>query len=142
MSSFLHDFAQRFASLDASNLDRLDELYAAQVTFRDPLHEVQGLPALRRYFTELYANVREIAFEFHGMAPVREGEGYLRWTLRYRHPRLAGGRPIEVEGCSWLCWNAAGKVVSHRDYFDAGALLYEHLPVLGRVIAWLKGRLA
>ncbi|QHF41154.1 transcriptional regulator [Pseudomonas sp. S34] len=29
----------------------------------------------------------------------------------------------------------------HRDYFDAGALLYEHLPVLSRAIAWLKRRL-
>ena len=29
----------------------------------------------------------------------------------------------------------------HRDDFDAGALHYEHLPVLGREIAWLKRRL-
>ena len=29
-----------------------------------------------------------------------------------------------------------------RDYFDAGNLLYEHLPVLGAAIRWLKRRLA
>jgi hypothetical protein len=33
-------------------------------------------------------------------------------------------------------------VYLHRDYFDAGALLYEHLPVLGTLIGWLKRRLA
>ncbi len=32
------------------------------------------------------------------------------------------------------------KVYRHRDYFDAGAMLYEHLPVLGRVVSWLKRR--
>ena len=55
------------------------------------------------------------------------------------HPRLAGGQLIEVEGCSFLLWR--DRVYRHRDYFDAGALLYEHLPVLGRVIAWLKRRM-
>lgn len=33
------------------------------------------------------------------------------------------------------------KVYRHRDYFDAGSLIYEHLPVLGRAIAWLKRRM-
>ena len=27
------------------------------------------------------------------------------------------------------------------DYFDAGALLYEHVPVLGRIVSWLKRRM-
>jgi hypothetical protein len=32
-------------------------------------------------------------------------------------------------------------VCCQRDYFDAGALDDEHLPVLGRAIAWLKRRM-
>ena len=71
--------------------------------------------------------------------PIGDGEGYLRWVMSYRHPRLAGGQVIRVSGCSHLLWR--DKVYRHRDYFDAGALLYEHLPVLGRVIAWLKRRM-
>lgn len=142
MSQFLHDFARTFSALNASNLHRLGELYDVQAHFSDPLHEVHGLEEMQRYFANLYANVAALEFDFHGMDEVREGEGYLRWSMRYRHPRLASGRVICVEGCSWLRWNAAGKVVRHRDYFDAGALLYEHLPLLGRVLRWLKGRLA
>lgn len=140
MADFLHQFTERFAGLDASNLDRLGELYSDDILFRDPLHEVRGLPAVRGYFGELYANVSELRFAFHGFDQSAEGEGYLRWTMSYRHPRLRGGALIEVEGCSHLRWR--DKVYQHRDYFDAGALLYEHLPILGRVIAWLKGRLA
>lgn len=140
MADFLRQFAERFASLDASNLDRLRELYSDDILFRDPLHEVRGLPAVRGYFGELYANVSELRFDFYGFDQSAEGEGYLRWTMSYRHPRLRGGALIRVEGCSHLRWR--DKVYQHRDYFDAGALLYEHLPILGRVIAWLKGRLA
>ncbi|VXB57207.1 Transcriptional regulator [Pseudomonas sp. 8AS] len=140
MTDFLRQFAERFASLDASNLDRLRELYSDDILFRDPLHEVHGLPAVRGYFGELYANVSGLRFDFYGFDQSAEGEGYLRWTMSYRHPRLRGGALIRVEGCSHLRWR--DKVYQHRDYFDAGALLYEHLPILGRVIAWLKGRLA
>ena len=140
MADFLRQFAERFAGLDASNLDRLGELYSDDILFRDPLHEVRGLPAVRGYFGELYANISELRFDFYGFDQSAEGEGYLRWTMSYRHPRLRGGQLIRVEGCSHLRWR--DKVYQHRDYFDAGALLYEHLPILGRVIAWLKGRLA
>ena len=139
MSSFLRQFAQRFAQLDKDNLQRLGELYTDDVRFTDPLHEVKGLEQLRGYFAELYANVSELRFDFHGFDQIAEGEGYLRWVMSYRHPRLAGGRLIRVDGCSHLRWR--DKVYCHRDYFDAGALLYEHLPVLGRAIAWLKRRM-
>ncbi len=140
MSEFLRRFATEFAALDASNLQRLGQLYSDDVLFRDPLHEVRGLPALQRYFAEMYANVGRLDFDFHSFDQVCDGEGYLRWTMHFRHPRLRGGALINVDGCSHLLWR--DKVYQHRDYFDAGAMLYEHLPVMGGVIAWLKRRLA
>jgi hypothetical protein len=141
MSEFLRDYARRFAALDKDNLELLGDLYSEDIAFTDPLHDVHGLADLRRYFAELYANVQDLQFEFHSFDQVREGKGYLRWAMTYRHPRLGQGEPITVQGCSHLLW-ADNKVFQHRDFFDAGALLYEHLPVMGRMIRWLKRRLA
>ena len=141
MSDFLRRFANGFAELDRHNLERLAELYSEDIHFHDPLHEIQGLVALREYFEQLYANISDLRYEFSGFDQVDEGEGYLRWTLHYRHPRLAGGQLVSVEGCSYLRWYD-GRVYRHRDYFDAGNLLYEHIPILGSAIRWLKGRLA
>ena len=104
MSDFLDNFAREFATLDRHNLDRLEQLYSDDIQFTDPLHEVQGLAQLRGYFAELYANVRELRFEFHGSDLCAEGQGYLRWTMSYRHPRLNGGGLIQVAGCSYLQW--------------------------------------
>lgn len=140
MSDFLRQFATTFAELNHTNLHRLGEIYSEDALFRDPLHEVSGLNAMHRYFEEMYANVSELRFDFHAFDQVRDGEGYLRWTMSYRHPRLRKGELIRIEGCSHLLWK--GKVHQHRDYFDAGALLYEHLPLLGPAIRWLKRRLA
>ena len=139
MSDFLRRFARQFAELNKDNLQRLNELYATDVHFTDPLHDVKGIGHLRSYFSELYANVSELRFDFYGFDQIGEGEGYLRWVMSYRHPRRAGGGLIRVDGCSHLLWR--DKVYRHRDYFDAGALLYEHVPVVGRAIAWLKRRM-
>ncbi|MDR6712512.1 hypothetical protein J2W83_002113 [Pseudomonas hunanensis] len=140
MSAYLQQFAERFASLDAASLDTLEKLYSEDVSFRDPLHQIQGLPALQAYFAQLYANAHDIQYAFTGADEVRPGEGYLRWTLHFRHPRMARGQPITVQGCSHLQWRE--RVYCHQDYFDAGALLYEHMPIMGSAIRWLKGRLA
>ncbi len=139
MTDFLQRFAHEFAALDKNSLDRLGELYSDDVKFTDPLHQIHGLPQMRRYFADLYANVTDLRFDFHGFDQVSEGNGYLRWTMSYSHPRLAKGKTIRVEGCSHLLWR--DKVYQHRDYFDAGALLYEHLPIMGQLISWLKRRL-
>ena len=65
----------------------------------------------------------------------------LTWTMSYQHPKLNNGELIAVKGASQLDFKQ-GKVVSHRDYFDGGALLYEHIPLLKRVIHFLKNRMA
>ncbi|OPA93091.1 transcriptional regulator [Pseudomonas fluorescens] len=140
MSDFLQRFAHTFATLDKHNLHLLDSLYSRDIAFTDPLHALHGLNALHDYFESLYSNVTQLRFDFHGFDQVAEGEGYLRWKMSFCHPRLANGQVIRVEGCSHLMWRD-NKVFHHRDYFDAGALLYEHLPVLGRVVRWLKRRM-
>lgn len=53
MSVYLQRFAHAFAELDASRLAALDELYSADIQFQDPLHRIDGLPALRAYFAQL-----------------------------------------------------------------------------------------
>ena len=131
--------AERFARLDGASLDTLDKLYSDDVTFRDPLHQIQGLQALRAYFEQLYANATDIRYAFTSADEVKPGQGYLRWTLQFCHPRLAGGQPITLQGCSCLHWR--DRVHFHQDYFDAGAMLYEHIPLLGGVVLKLKKRL-
>ncbi|SFU00714.1 nuclear transport factor 2 family protein [Pseudomonas marincola] len=140
MSDFLEQFARDFNALNAGNLDRLGEMYSDDLAFTDPMHSINGLSDFKAYMREMYANVEQIEFIFEGCDYVAEDQGYLRWTMRFRHPRLAAGKQIEVPGCSHLRWRE--KVYYHRDYFDAGAMLYEHLPVMGAVINWLKRRLA
>ncbi|MGO2414748.1 MULTISPECIES: nuclear transport factor 2 family protein [Cobetia] len=148
MSPALIRVCRLYEKLDKTSTELLKSVYATDITFRDPLHEVQGIRALNAYFAELYANVDSIEFAFHQpLGPLNSGDeghesglAWLSWTMTYRHPRLNRGLDITVEGASRLEFHE-GHVIHHRDFFDAGELLYEQLPVLRNVIGLLKRRL-
>ncbi|WP_338591997.1 nuclear transport factor 2 family protein [Shewanella khirikhana] len=126
-----------YQKLGANNLELLDEVYGAEVIFCDPMHRVEGIAALKAYFANLYQNLGSIDFEFHRV--MDDGRhAMLVWTMTFTHPRLAAGKPISVEGVSQIDYS--DKVDFHRDYFDVGAMLYEHIPGLGALVRLVKRR--
>lgn len=136
----LKAFCAFFNKLDKSCTSELPEFYTADVLFIDPLHRMEGVRALERYFATLYENVTACRFTFHEQHS-SGNQAFTTWTMHLTHPRLAGGHEIQVDGCSHLTFADDGRVARHRDYFDAGAMLYERLPLLGAVIRWVKRRL-
>ncbi|WP_129140876.1 nuclear transport factor 2 family protein [Modicisalibacter coralii] len=140
----LEAFCAFFEKLDKSYTKYLYRAYTEDVDFCDPLHHIRGRDALERYFAALYERVEECRFTFGDR--LRDGDlAFVAWTLHLVHPALDRGRTVTVEGCSRLRFRATAdgeRVCEHRDYFDAGALLYEHVPLLGGAIRQIKRRLA
>jgi len=137
----METFLDIYTRLKADNLDLLAEIYTPDIHFIDPVHKLRGLGELRTYFSHLYANLTSIHFAF--THPQRVGEqGYVQWLMTYSHPRINGGRSIEMPGATFLQFNGNGRVCIHRDYYDLGAMLYQHLPLLGPAVRYINGRLA
>lgn len=128
-----------FNALGRDSLHLLEELYGDNIEFIDPFHHLRGRVALQGYLAGLYANVREISFDFTGEI-LSGDELVLFWRMTCRHERLRRGAPVCVEGCSRLVFGRDGRIAFHRDYFDAGAMLYEHLPLLGGLVRLVRGR--
>jgi len=130
-----------FNALRADTMDVLDDFYAADVTFEDPLGRIEGLADLKAYYADMYEDVEEISFAFHEQ--VVEGNTHVAlWTMRVHLKRLNRGREITVEGNSVIRFNAEDRVVYHRDYFDMGAMVYQHVPILKCFIKRINKRLA
>ncbi|KAA1175176.1 nuclear transport factor 2 family protein [Marinobacter salinexigens] len=133
----LERFRSLFNALDKGNLHRLSELYSEDIRFQDPLSSVEGLDDLTRYFAHAYTNAISCQFAFAD-AVVNGPYVTLPWTMSLCHKRIKKGREIRVEGISHLEIRK-GKICYHRDYYDAGQLIYEHLPLVGRLVRWVKG---
>ncbi|KMQ74476.1 nuclear transport factor 2 family protein [Marinobacter subterrani] len=132
----LENFRALFNELDKGNLNKLSRVYSENIRFQDPLGTVHGLDELTRYFAGAYANVIACRFEF-GDAVVQGGVAALPWVMHLRHKRIRKGREVQVQGMSHIEIRD-GMVCYHRDYFDAGEMLYENLPVVGGLIRWIK----
>ena len=132
---------QVFNQLRKDNLEILDAYYARELVFEDPLGKIEGLDSMKKYYAVMYDNVIDIKFEF--IKTVGSGkEFFFRWKMILRSSGLRGGEPISVEGGSMIIFNDQNLVVYHRDFFDMGEMIYEHIPILRTVIKSIKGRFA
>jgi len=140
MSRPLDRFRNVFNQLDKNHLDLLEQIYTPDVKFRDPVHTLNGLPALRDYYSRLYEGVLSCQFTFEAEV-IESQQGMLAWVMRFQHRRFRAGETLELSGISQLQFLDDGRVHNHRDYFDMGEFIYERVPVLGSVIRTIKKRL-
>jgi len=140
MSRELTKVCDFYAEFNQAGLWQLSELYAEDCVFRDPVHEVKGLDGLIQYFDRMAASLNFCRFEFHSQIE-QENRAILIWTMYFSHSRLNKGATLALDGVSELRF-ANGKIQFHRDYYDLGAMLYEQLPLLGKLIKFIKSKIA
>ncbi len=129
-----------FETLVPADLPALRGVYAEQARFKDPFNEVQGLPEIARIFQHMFERLDQPRFVMRTI--VAEGDdAFLTWDFDFR-TRGRGAAALRIHGASHLRFDASGRVVLHRDYWDAAEELYEQLPLLGALMRWLKRRAA
>jgi limonene-1,2-epoxide hydrolase len=137
---WLNNFVNVYQKLSLSNLDLLAEIYHADVTFIDPIHKVDGLDELFKYFNNLYQNLAYCDFEIDHIIAEND-HAAIYWKMTYQHAKLNKGKIVTVYGNSHIK-GKNDKVIFHRDYLDLGAMLYEQLPVIGKLTKWIKDKAA
>jgi ketosteroid isomerase-like protein len=137
---WLTNFIDTYQNLSVDNLSDLKSVYHQDVVFQDPLHLLCGFDNLADYFDQLYQNVSACRFDIKQVIH-QDNHAAVYWLMTYRHKQLKGGKSIEVEGHSLLI-GQDDKVIAHRDYLDLGQMFYEHVPLLGGIVRWLKRRAA
>nr|WP_010130891.1 nuclear transport factor 2 family protein [Microbulbifer agarilyticus] len=142
MSAAIERLKLLYTDFLAADPAAIASVYAHDVVFRDPVHEVRGLEAMQQYFAGVSQNLQECRFQFDFDAH-QQGRGTLWWMMEYRHPRLGGGKLLKLRGASLLeIDQASDRVVRHEDVYDLGAMVYEQVPLLGSVVRSVKRRLA
>ena len=138
MADLLERFKAQYADLKTMELSSFKELYSPEIIFKDPVHELRGLVAVEDYMDSLCSNLSEGQFEYLDQV-VSEHTAYIKWDMHFRHPKISQ-QLITVRGISQLQFDS--HIYYHEDCYDMGALLYDHLPLLGHTTRWLKKRLA
>ncbi len=126
---------------DANSISpaELAAIYDDEVVFVDPVHKLEGLGTLSGYFSKIYKNVTSCRFQYTDEM-LLDGRGSVRWLMHLKHPRLNGGEEIEVKGATFIEYGE--RITYQEDYYDLGAMLYEHIAVLGATVRYVKNRLS
>lgn len=137
MREAVQRLADFYARLQPQDLNRLDLFYAPEARFKDPFNEVQGLPAIRRIFEHMFASLHGPHFVVTRQL-VDGSQAFLVWEFRFRLRRFDTATEQVIRGGSHLGLAPDGRVLDHRDYWDAAEELYEKLPGLGVLMRWLR----
>ncbi len=129
-----------FNALNKNNVSEVvDEFYHEDIEFSDPVEKIKGRDGIKKYYSDMYRNVKDIKFNFSEM--VSQGDTVVGiWVMTLRTDSLNDGEPFQVEGNSVIRFKD-GKAVYHRDYFDMGAMIYEKIPVVGWMVRKIKSKL-
>lgn len=142
MASLVKRIKHLYSDFLAADAGAIAEVYAENIVFSDPVHRLQGLPNMQAYFAGVARNLKSCRFEFDHTL-VDGSTLNLWWTMHYRHPSLGKGAPLSLRGASLLKLDLEqDRVLEHEDIYDLGAMVYEHVPLLGSVLRHIKRQMA
>jgi len=128
-----------FESLRPEDVARVGELYAADAHFVDPFNDVRGVAAIERIFAHMFEQLDGPRFVVHERLDAGR-QAFLTWDFEFRFRAGAPTGLQRIHGGTHLRFDPDGKVVLHRDYWDAAGELYAKLPLIGAVMRWLRRR--
>ena len=128
-------YARLFEQLTPASIEDFEQIFSHDAHFCDPFNDVRGVSAIQGVFRHMFEQCEQPRFEI--LEVVEQGAlAYFYWRFRFHR----GQDGYVIEGVSRVAFDEAGKVQSHVDYWDP-TVLYHKLPLLGRVLAWLRNRL-
>ena len=110
-------------------------VYADDVVFIDPTQEKQGIEAYIRAQDGLMRRCDDVFLETECIA-INGDVAFVEWRMGLK----IQGIEFIYPGATRLQFDAAGKIVKHRDYFDFVGPTFGPVPVLGGCVRWLYRR--
>ena len=130
------EIAAWFERLQPATLDSIGDIYAPDASFADPFNDVRGVESVRRVYEHMFASLVAPRFKVTTIV-VETDQAFMTWTFDFR----LGAKPYSIVGCTHFRLDALGRIILHRDYWDAAREVYEHVPLLGAVLRLLRRRL-
>lgn len=140
-NEWVKHFTQTYGNFTGEDFGRrLRELYAQQLFFNDTLHTHDKRNELVQYLEETSKRLDGMSLEIRD-ARISGHDLYLRWIMQTDFQVAFQQVQAKTIGMSHLRFNEDGQVVLHQDFWDSRQGVFEHIPVVGGVVKWLRSGL-
>jgi hypothetical protein len=117
-------------------LARAGEVFAQDFLFENPMQSGHGV----EWMQKSYARFFEVMDEFELKAEhTMHDERYAYVLFRIR--QVMKGKEASVDAIARVEFDASGKVIVWREYWDAAHMVYENIPVVGSLIRLIHGQM-
>ncbi len=114
------------------------DLYNEDIYFIDPLHQINGIDKVIKYFIKTAEPIKFCRFEIQSIDN-SNNHYYVRWNM-FLISKVTPNKKIIAPGFTHFIMNQEGKIIFHQDFWDM-SLLYDKLPVIGFWSKLVKGRI-
>ena len=133
-------FLDVYDHLGGNDIDQyVERAYAQDLYFNDTLHTIRDRDTLKKYLMETGEKIDSIEVEV--MSVMQDGpDVYVRWTMTTKFKVM--GKDIDATsiGISHLRFDDQNRVILHQDFWDNTEGLFSHLPFIGGVVRWARGK--
>lgn len=134
----LEDYIAFYETMSRRSLPLLDNVVEQGVTFKDPFNEVYGYDKMMKIFQHMFDHTEKPKFKILDYAWTKDGmAAFIKWNFSYERK----GEKFYITGMSEVLFSNNAKVMAHTDYWDSGEQFYEHIPLLGKVLRWVKKKM-
>jgi hypothetical protein len=134
-------FVEVFTHMTAADIrQRVANAYAPDLFFNDTLYTATHRDALADHLASTGNAMDAMQVEILGWT-AEDGEVYVRWLMHTQFSMAGRDVDTRTTGMTHLRFNDAGQVVLHQDFWDSSQGFFEHIPVLGAMIRWVRGQL-
>lgn len=132
-------YAHFFETLkEEDSIEMYEKYFDSTSTFTDPFQKVKGVDAIFKIFQRMYRDLYDPIFTINEVV-TQNTVAYIRWTFSFS---FSENKKVHVfEGISRVEFSSDGKVLKHQDYWDAAEHVYEHMPLIGSVLRFIKKRI-
>ncbi|TKB02987.1 nuclear transport factor 2 family protein [Alteromonas portus] len=125
----------------------LEGVYADDILFIDPITTHRGIEEVKNYFANLLTQAESCKFDIADIFTCSKQISsrhsnvthVVNWTMTLVLKDNA--KKITLDGSTQLSVRN-NFIIYHKDYYDLGEMVYEHVPILGFIIKKIKGKLA
>ena len=119
----------------------LDAVYADDLFFNDTLKTLRSGSEVKKHLVGTADLLTSGSVECHSTTRDENGAYYVRWQMSYAGPKMNSGKPIVTIGMTQLRFNEQGRVIFHQDYWDSATGVFEHIPLVGGLVKFIRGRM-
>ncbi len=137
----LQAFTKLFDQMKTVDLDKqISEAYAEKLYFNDTLVTLHDRSEVLKYIRHTQQQLDGINFKVLSCQD-KGKDATVRWLMHNRFTVMGKALDIQTIGISHLRFNEDNKIILHQDFWDSMQGIYQHLPVIGGLLQWIKSGL-